>query len=204
MHSQCLRKGYGAVGITDPVSGQRAVAHCPARGVFRVWVVARLRASWQGARIRGRGRRVTWDGILGVQEASIRRAVAYAFDARSDGIIAQTEKEVSFKSATTGDTDGIDLYLDAADRGIFTFESEVGSARVDLSELKVVGAEKVFPFGGIDMQLRIQRYPEQLDDYAAEFELEIEPPAGSQTPYFVKVVQEDGHMAWSSPIYVRR
>jgi hypothetical protein len=30
----------------------------------------------------------------------------------------------------------------------------------------------------------------------------VQPPAERQTPYLVKVVQSDGHMAWSSPIYV--
>jgi hypothetical protein len=31
----------------------------------------------------------------------------------------------------------------------------------------------------------------------------VKPESGKTTPYFVKAVQEDGHMAWSSPIYVK-
>lgn len=164
----------------------------------------RVRVSWQGARIRGRGRRVTWDGAIRVQDVSIRRAVVHAFDAKSDGILGQTDREITFKSATTGDMDGIDLYLDATDRGTLIFESEVGCAHVNLAELRAVGEEKLISFGGLDIQLRVQRYPQQLVDYTAKLELELDPPADSQTPYFVKVVQEDGHMAWSSPIYIRR
>jgi hypothetical protein len=32
----------------------------------------------------------------------------------------------------------------------------------------------------------------------------VEPPAGKTTPYFVKVTQCDGQMAWASPVYLRR
>ena len=53
------------------------------------------------------------------------------------------------------------------------------------------------------MQLEVERYPQHLTDSRAEFSLEIHPPPAATTPYFLKVTQSDGHLAWSSPIYLR-
>ncbi len=160
----------------------------------------RIRLSWRGSRIRGRGRRVVWDGTIRVDGAAIVSAAPYAFDSAADGIRRQTANEISFKSGTTGDTDGIDLTLDRAGRGTIHFESQVGSCQIDLTEL---GADKArFDFGGLDIGVCVERYPTTLTDVTSALTTALEPPKGQTTPYFVKVVQADGHMAWSSPIYV--
>ena len=160
----------------------------------------RVRISWQGSRIRGRGRRVTWDGTIRLSEAQLISATAFAFDAATDDIVSQNEKELVFKSGTTGDTDGIDLILDQADQGTISFDSQAGSCQVDLAKLDP--GKKCFDFGGLDMQVCFERYPRQVLDDKLTLSTEITPLAGQTTPYFVKVVQVDGHMAWSSPIYI--
>lgn len=161
----------------------------------------RVRVSWQGSRIRGRGRRVTWDGLIRVSGATLVSAETVAFDAKTDGILDQTSHQIRFKSSTTGDTDGIDLWLDQSEQGRIVFDSPVGRCEVDLGNLSQT---QHFDFGGLGMQLCVERYPEQLTEYEASLSTTITPPPGQTTPYFVKVVQSDGHMAWSSPIYVKR
>lgn len=161
-----------------------------------------IRVSWRGSRIRGRGRRVTWDGAIRVSGANIESASTHSFDSAADGITTRSAQEVSFKSGTTGDTDGIDLILDDAGSGTIQFDSPVGTAEVNLAQLQGDSRRQCFDFGGLDIQLCIERYPAVLTEYAAGLSAEIEPPAGQTTPYFVKVVQSDGHMAWSSPIYI--
>ncbi len=161
----------------------------------------RVRVSWRGSRIRGRGRRVVWDGSIRLTDAKILRATPFAFDAATDGIRTKTDRKVAFSSSTTGDTDGIDLKLDQAQKGTLSFQSEAGSCAVDLPKL---GREKQrFEMGGLDMEVVVERYPEELTVFAADLETEIETSAAGTTPYLVKAVQEDGHVAWSSPIYVR-
>jgi len=64
-------------------------------------------------------------------------------------------------------------------------------------------ASRSIDFGGLDMQVKVERYPQQLTEHQAGSSLEIHPPAGATTPYFVKVTQSDGHLAWCSPIYLR-
>ena len=58
-------------------------------------------------------------------------------------------------------------------------------------------------FGGIDLQASIVSYPEKLDTFSLRLNHELAVDAGERIPLFVKAVQQDGHMAWSSPVYVQ-
>jgi hypothetical protein len=190
LESLALFRGKEAIKVVRPAA---FAADVPSK---------RVRVSWQGARIRGRGRRATWDGAIRLSGASLVSATTFAFDTLANGITAQSEHEVTFTSQTTGDTDGLDLILDRAGQGTLVFNSPIGRCEVDLAELPAIGSQKCFDFGGLGLQVCIERYPEQVTDDQAALTATIEPPAGQTTPYFVKAVQVDGHMAWSSPIYV--
>jgi len=161
----------------------------------------RIRVRWEGARIRGRGRRVNWSGILRAEGAEIEAASTFAFDSAADGITEQSHQEVRFRSRTTGDADGIDLWLDQTERGRIVFDSPVGQCQAAFEELT---PERTWSFGGMDMQVTIQRYPEQVAERELSLSIALSPPADQRSPYLVKVVQTDGHMAWSSPVYVTR
>ena len=161
----------------------------------------RIRARWEGARIRGRGRRVTWSGAICVEGTKIEQARTFAFDSAADGITEQTDREVRFRSQTTGDADGIDLWLDQTERGRIAFDSPVGRCQANLEEL---APQRTWSFGGMDMRVTIQRYPEQVTERALSLSSALSPPTGQRTPYLVKATQVDGHMAWSSPVYVTR
>lgn len=161
-----------------------------------------LRISWKGSRIRGRGRRVNWDGFLTLSDnaPTILNAVSH-FDTPIDRITAVSERSVSFISQTTGDTDWIDLTLSSVPTaGTLTFNSKAGNRPIDLATIL---STQSFDFGGLDMQLKIERYPTHLCQTDADLCLEISTPT-ELTPYLVKVTQSDGQMAWSSPIYLKR
>ncbi len=162
----------------------------------------RIRVSWRGSRLRSRGRRVVWDGAVQVTGTQIMSAETVAFDSLTDGISSQTDDEIRFISSTTGDMDGINLELAQAQSGMIVFDSKAGQCQVDLSQLE---NKHVFDFGGLDMQVCIERYPEFDALTAVQLHLEttVTTKAGQTTPYFVKAVQSDGHVAWASPIYIR-
>src|SRR5439155_14804058 len=104
--------------------GKKAVRENRPRAFDNLQPSKRIRVSWKGSRIRGRGRRVQWDGAIHVQGPRILSVTTFAFDAPIDGIRAQTNHDVTFASHTTGDTDGIDLILDRADTGRVIFDSK--------------------------------------------------------------------------------
>ena len=162
----------------------------------------RIRISWRGSRIRGRARRVNWDGTIRTDGPSILSAASH-FDTPIDRITRTIDHEVEFISQTTGDTDWIDLRLSRADSGAIHFHSKAGACHLDLRELTDQHPRKTFDFGGLDMSVTIERYPQKPTETALSLEAAVEAIPGKATPYFVKVTQVDGHMAWSSPIYLR-
>lgn len=160
----------------------------------------RIRISWQGARIRGRARRAVWDGYIQANGTRILNARPFAFDSPAHGIVNQDESHVAFTSSTVGDVDGIDLFLDRGERGSLFFDSKIGQLSIDLSKLGV--DQKVFDFGGLDLMVKVQRYPVQMDLEPLSLEYEATLQAGKVNPFLIKAVQEDGQIAWSSPIYI--
>jgi hypothetical protein len=162
----------------------------------------RIRVAWRGSRIRGRGRRVNWDGSIRLSGAKIISATPI-FDTPLDRIVAQADDIVTFISQTTGDTDSIDLLLNSASRGTVSFDSKAGKCEADLAELTDQSPRRAFDFGGLDLSVTIERYPENPTETAATMQQTIHPPPGKTTSYFVKVTQVDGQIAWASPVYLR-
>ncbi|MEM7531950.1 MAG: DUF3604 domain-containing protein [Chloroflexota bacterium] len=161
-----------------------------------------IRVSWQGSRERGRQRRATWDGAVRVEGCQIESASLFSFDTVLDGIVEQSPTQVTFRSRTTGDRDGLDLVLDDARDGTVIFDSGVGTVSVNLADLTDEQSRMAFDMGGVDMQVIIERYPATVEEQTLALETTVTPAAGKLTPYFVKATQVDGEMAWASPVYV--
>ena len=71
--------------------------------------------------------------------------------------------------------------------------------------LRELGLEtKALEAGGLDRKITITRLPENLDCFDIELKQDIALNAEGDTPIWVRVATEDGHLAWSSPIYVLR
>jgi hypothetical protein len=162
-----------------------------------------IRISWQGSRERGRQRRVIWDGVIRFTDTEVERVELFSFDSIQDGIIDQTSDEITFKSRTTGDRDGLDIWLkDAKKIGTMEFQSEAGVTKIDLSALTENNPQQSFDYDGVDMQLIVERYGYFESTRELSLEHIVTPSDDKLNAYFVKVTQVDGHMAWSSPIYV--
>ena len=64
--------------------------------------------------------------------------------------------------------------------------------------------DRVFEAGGLDRRVRVFRLPEDNPHRTMRLERRIDLKDVGDNPLFVRVTQEDGHLAWSSPIYVYR
>ena len=197
-------RGTAPIESLELFEGKRVIHTVRPRAFDNLTRSRRVRVSWRGSRIRGRGRRVNWDGVIRFDGGPQIESTVGFFDTPIDGITSQSAGEVAFISQTTGDTDGIDFFLDRADRGRVTFDSKAGRCEVDLADLTDANPRTTFPFGGLDMQVVVERYPENPTETSIALEYAISPPADQTTPYFVKMTQADGQMAWASPVYLRR
>ncbi|HZV92139.1 MAG TPA: DUF3604 domain-containing protein, partial [Caldimonas sp.] len=65
-------------------------------------------------------------------------------------------------------------------------------------------ADTVYEAGGLGRAMRLFRLPEANPHRHFEFERSVDVAAAGDTPIYVRVTLENGHQAWSSPIYLFR
>ncbi len=163
-----------------------------------------LRVAWSGARIHQRNRQTHWHGGLRVDRGAIREARNWQVDNLEEGIQEASPRSLRWRSRTTGDADGVEFRLEGGEGARLAFETEV--VRFELP-LDGVGPEPhVIPAGGVRQQVAVQRISPDPGPPEADlaFQVKEEDFLPGWNPYFVKILQEDGAMAWSSPIFVRK
>lgn len=162
----------------------------------------RIRIVWEGAEYRGRGRMTNWDGLLAVSRNEIERARPINFWHLDKSLRQQGERRLEWESVTTGNFAGADLWLRDPESG--SIEIETPHVKTSLSVRDIGFEDTVFDAGGLDRRVRIFRLPDENPHRTVSFEREVEILPSGDTPLYVRVTLENGHQAWSSPIYLHR
>jgi len=154
----------------------------------------RVIVEWSGVRVKSRAK-------ITVSGARILAAEDFAIDRTSEGIQEWSADRVSWLSSTSGDVDGVILDLDAEPGGEIRFESGPISFCVAIDEL--TWEPRVFEAGGVNQKVRFWLIGPDRDQKSVEFSYRDTDPQPGLNSYWVRVLQRDGHMAWSSPVYYR-
>jgi len=162
----------------------------------------RLKIVWGGAQVRGRDRLVNWDGHLVVHGNSVSAAVPLNFWNANTPLEHISNRQLAWKSVTTGGTSGMILTLERLDVGTLEINTTQGHIEVDIPSM---GLEPgVWNFGGLQKQIRIYRLPDQPPAAEFSFSLSVTGLHQGDNPIYIHMVQEDEHRAWTSPIYLVR
>ncbi len=161
---------------------------------------ARVRLVYEGAQVRGRARTCVWDGALEVSGNEIARAQMVNNWNLDRGIQSQDTQSVSWKAVTTGNFGAADVWLADRASGELNISTAHVSARVATQDIGL--EDLVFDAGGLERRLRLMRLPDRLSQTHMAHKMRIKLKPQGDTPLFVRVTQEDGHRAWSSPIYL--
>ncbi len=176
---------------TELVATRRPYAPSP--------VSRRLRVIWEGAEYRGRGRQVSWNGDARIAGNTIRSAKAVNFLNPERELVLNGDR-LDWTSLTTGNLAGMELMLDDPSTGSLMVSTKPAKADWKIAD---IGAEdKVVEAGGLGRRLRAYRLPEENPHRTFAFDLDVAIEPDKDNPIYVRVTLEDGHQAWSSPIYV--
>lgn len=162
----------------------------------------RIRIMWEGAEFRARRRNVEWNGSVEFIENKIEEISTFNFW----NVDAQLRKDapnlVSWNTMTSGNFQGFDVILAKNNLGTLKFQSSQIDFEIPISKISV--QEKIYPAGGLGKQVRIFRLPKvnPVESYNFEKEVEINPSNNKDERFWIKITFEDGHQAWSSPIYI--
>jgi hypothetical protein len=161
---------------------------------------SRVKLLWSGAEVRGRGRMVSWDGALTVRQNSIRAVQPVNFWNPLTPPRPAGSSRVEWRSTTTGGHAGLILSLGRPLSGDLEIRTEQRAVTCSVGSVGL--GPKTWDCGGLDKKLSVYRLPDPPAPSIISFELPLNRLCSGDNPIWVRVDQEDGHVAWSSPIYV--
>lgn len=162
----------------------------------------RIRVVWSGAEYRGRFRMTPWDGSATLRGNTFRAVSPINFFNKDRELKRNGDTGLSWESLTTGNFSGFEAHLADASAGTLTLETAQG--RVELPVAEIGLTPRTFDFGALGRKIDIYRLPDVNRHTRVRLDHRIPLHAGRDNPLYVSVVSEDGHQAWSSPIYALR
>lgn len=99
-----------------------------------------------------------------------------------------------------GDPDGVILNLDASEDTLITFYSQPKTFSFRLAEIS--HEPKTVQAGGVNQKIKIYFLPPKRGTNILSLEYTDEDVKEGLNPYWAKVLQYNGAMAWSSPIFI--
>lgn len=154
--------------------------------------------TWSGARSRTRHKVQDWSGGLSIDAGRIVEAEEFGFDHPEQGINTRTDTTLQWDGSTSGNYQGVRVRFDAPEDATLAFSTPPVDTTFTFSDLN---AATTIDVGHLDQQLKVRRVGDFLKQSARPTFIDEDAETGEQ-PYYVRVTQEDGEMAWSSPIFV--
>lgn len=163
----------------------------------------RIRVICSGQENRGRGRLVNWSGKVRAAGCRIARIAAINFYNPDRQPQLMDDNTVDFVAVTTGGFSAIDIWLeDVSENAQIEVDTNLGTLGSSLSDLTVDGMSEAC--GGLDKALRLRRMPDNSDIRSVKHKATVAVPETGDAALYARITFEDGHVAWSSPIYVFR
>ena len=162
----------------------------------------RIRVIWEGSEYRGRGRQTVWDGGCHLTGNRFERIVPINQWNLDKQIVQTDPASLQWSALTTGGFGGFDAWLADPHAGVLRIDTPLVKCEINIAD---VGREdQVFEAGGIRRQIRVFRLPDENPHQQARISRRIPLQAKDDNALYVCLTQEDGHLVWSSPIYVTR
>ncbi|MEO0765524.1 MAG: DUF3604 domain-containing protein [Pseudomonadota bacterium] len=163
---------------------------------------SRIRVLWEGAEYRGRFRQVIWDGTAQISGNQVRAAQPVNFLNR-DKTLTRDGNTLSWEALTTGNFGGVDIQLADARAGRLTVVTPLVTCDVPISDIEA--DDLLFDDSGrLPRFVRVFRLPDTLSCTSHHFDVDVPLTAQGDNPIYIRLTQEDGTRAWTSPIYVYR
>jgi hypothetical protein len=161
----------------------------------------RVKVVWSGAEVKGRARMTVWDGTLSLTRNTIEHFDGINFWNPEKGIERRSDRSLAWASITTGSDAGCVLILEKPGEGNLEVNTRQKSVSVPVRSLKREAA--IWDCGGLRKELSVYCLPDAEGPTEWSGSVNLENLTEAVNPIYVKIIQEDGHKAWSSPIYLR-
>jgi hypothetical protein len=162
----------------------------------------RIRVIWEGSEYRGRGRHTIWDGGCTLHENAFERIAPINLWNLDKKLTQTGPGTLSWEALTTGGFGGFDAWL--ADPRSGTLRIDTALVKCEIAVAHIGLDDLVFEAGGIGRRIRMFRLPDENPHRRLHLSRRIPLKRSGDNAVYVCLTQEDGHLIWSSPIYVFR
>jgi hypothetical protein len=162
----------------------------------------RIRVIWEGSEYRGRGRQTVWDGHCAIEGNQVERMSQFNMWNLDKQVVLKGPQQIEWSALTTRGFGGFDIWLDDPQAGTLSIDTALVKCKIAISDIGL--DDIVFKAGGIKRQLRIFRLPDENHHHAVDISRRIKLNDHVDNALYVCLTQENGHLIWSSPIYVTR
>jgi len=160
----------------------------------------RIKIVWRGSEVKGRDRLTTWDGGLQVKDNVIISATPINFWNANQPLQKPNNQQLKWKSVTTGGLSGVIMELEDPYNGSIHIDTTQGQVVCEVSSASL--EPQIWEYGGLQKQLCLYRLPSRNHTTEISINLPLLNLQSGDNPIYIYMEQEDGHMAWSSPIYL--
>ena len=163
----------------------------------------RIRVIWEGAEYRGRFRQVIWDGEAQLSGNKIVDAAPINFLNRDKTLDRVGDTGLKWRSLTTGNFSGFDLWVDEPQAGSLSLKTPLIECDVSLGDIGM--EDQVFDQSGVlPRYLKLFRLPPENSHRTIKFTQALDLKEKGDNGIYIRLTQEDGTCAWTSPIYIYR
>ena len=171
---------------------------------FPIEKFPRIRVRWEGAEFRARKRNASWKGTAEFTQNQILSTRTFNFWNEDAPLKYESNNIISWDTITSGNFQGFDVDLQHPFKGKLLFQSS--QINFELPIDKILIKDTIFDVGGVGKKVCISRYSQNNPHISFTFQTNIPltPTPTQDERIFVKVTLENGHQAWSSPMYFIR
>ena len=163
----------------------------------------RIRVIWEGAEYRGRFRQVIWDGEAQFSDNQIIDASPINFFNRDKALNRLGTTGLQWRALTTGNIGGFDVWVGDPYGGTLKLETPLVKCGIPLEEIGF--EDEVFDESGVlPRYLKVFRMPNKNPHTSIKFSRDLKLRNSGDNSIFIRLTQEDGTLAWTSPIYIYR
>jgi hypothetical protein len=181
-----------------------------------------LRISWEGAGRESSYSGLIWDGTLVVTGGALTSVRTFRFDSPRSHVSRSGDGDLTWHSWTCGYRSGIVIDLDGdaeVDLSVVTtsltrspfggrgrFDEHISYSPRDQVQLTVRPSDLLehpqqITLGELDRKITVELEPKSHTTHAS-FEFTDEHPVPGVNAYWIRALQVDGEMLWTSPIFV--
>ena len=162
----------------------------------------RIRLIWEGSEYRGRGRQTVWDGGCTLTDNAFEHVTPINLWNLDKKLRQTGPGTLAWEALTTGGFGGFDAWLADPRSGALRIDTPLVKCEIAIAD---IGLEDLaFEAGGIGRRIRVFRLPDENPHRRLLLSRRIPLKKPGDNALHVCLTQEDGHLVWSSPIYVFR